>query len=58
MINFVQNKGDDMYQAWARFKQMLHAFPHHMQTNEVLAHTFIEGFKYNARALLSSAVGK
>jgi len=46
-----------MYQAWARFKQMLNACPHHMQTNEVLAHTFFEGLDYNARALLNSSVG-
>ncbi|XP_049358690.1 uncharacterized protein LOC125823346 [Solanum verrucosum] len=46
-----------MYQAWARFKQMLNACPHHMQTNEVLDHTFFEGLDYNARVLLNSATG-
>lgn len=44
-----------MYQAWAHFKHMLNACPHHMQTNEVLAHTFFEDLDYNARALLNSA---
>ena len=44
-----------MYQAWARFKQMLNAFPYHMQTNEVLVHAFFEGLEYNARSLLNSA---
>ncbi|XP_015168673.1 uncharacterized protein [Solanum tuberosum] len=57
IINFVQNQGEDMYQAWARFKQMLISCPHHMQTNKVLAHTFFEGLDYNARSLLNSAVG-
>jgi len=57
IINFVQKQGEDMYQAWARFKQMLIACPHHMQTNEVLAHTFFEGLDYNARSLLNSAAG-
>jgi len=46
-----------MYQAWVRFKQMLNACPHHMQTNEVLAHIFFEGLDYNARVLLNSAAG-
>ncbi|XP_049406133.1 uncharacterized protein LOC125869732 [Solanum stenotomum] len=55
IINFVQKQGEDIYQAWARFKQMLIACPHHMQTNEVLAHTFFEGLDYNAHSLLNSA---
>ncbi|XP_049394593.1 uncharacterized protein LOC125858851 [Solanum stenotomum] len=57
IINFAQKQGDDMYQAWARFKQMLNACPHHMQTNEVLCHTFFEVLDYNARSLLNSAAG-
>uniref|UniRef100_A0A0V0GYU3 Putative ovule protein n=1 Tax=Solanum chacoense TaxID=4108 RepID=A0A0V0GYU3_SOLCH len=36
---------------------MLNVCPHHMQTNEVLAHTFFEGLDYNAHALLNSAAG-
>ena len=46
-----------MYQAWACFKKMLNGCPQHMQTNEVLAHTFFEGLEYNARALLNSVAG-
>ena len=46
-----------MYQDWAHFKQMLKACPHHMQTNEVLAHAFFEVLEYDARSLLNSAVG-
>ena len=46
-----------MYQVWARFKQMLIAFPYNMKTNEVLAHAFFEGLGYNARSLLNSAGG-
>lgn len=57
ITNFVQKNGEDMYQAWAHFKQMLNACPHHMQTNEVLAHAFFEGLGYNARSLLNSAGG-
>ncbi|KAK4721421.1 hypothetical protein R3W88_011654 [Solanum pinnatisectum] len=57
LLSFTQNQGEDMYQAWACFKQMLNACPHHMQTNKVLAHTFFEGLDYNARVLLNSAVG-
>lgn len=34
---------------------MLSAFPHHMKTNEVLAHVLFEGLEYNARSLLNSA---
>ncbi|XP_015163283.1 uncharacterized protein [Solanum tuberosum] len=54
---FKQNQGEDMYQTWAHFKQMLNAWLHHMQTNEVLAHTFFEGLDYNACVLLNSAAG-
>ncbi|KAK4717940.1 hypothetical protein R3W88_016278 [Solanum pinnatisectum] len=57
IINFVQKQGEDIYQAWARFKQMLNSCPHHMKTNEVLAQTFFEGLDYNACALLNSAAG-
>ncbi|XP_004245361.1 uncharacterized protein [Solanum lycopersicum] len=46
-----------MNQAWACFKQMLNVFPHHMQTNEVLAPAFFEGLEYNARSFLNSAAG-
>ena len=45
ITNFAQKHGKDMYQAWAHFKQMLNACPHHIQTNEVLAHAFFEGLE-------------
>ncbi|XP_049414569.1 uncharacterized protein LOC125877266 [Solanum stenotomum] len=57
IIYFIQKQGEDMYQAWARFKQKCNACPHHMQTNEVLSHTFFEGLDYDAHALLNSAAG-
>ena len=56
-MNFAQKQGEDMYQAWKDFKKMLNSCPHHMQTNEVLAHAFFEGLGYNARSLLNSAGG-
>ena len=46
-----------MYHAWARFKQMLNAFPYHMHTNEVLSQTIYEGLEYNVHALLNSVAG-
>ncbi|KAH0635881.1 hypothetical protein KY289_035796 [Solanum tuberosum] len=57
ILCFRQNQGEDMNQAWARFKQMLNVRLHHMQINEVLAHTFFEGLDYNACVLLNSAAG-
>lgn len=36
---------------------MLSAFAHHMQTNEVLAHTFFKSLNYNVRTLFNNAVG-
>lgn len=46
-----------MYQAWTRFKQMINASPHHMQTNEVLVHAFFESLEYNVCDLLNSGAG-
>ena len=57
ITNIAQKHGKNMYQAWAHFKQMLNALLYHMQTNEVLAHTFFGGLKYNAHSPLNSAVG-
>ena len=37
---------------------MLHSCPHHIHTNEVLAHAFFKGLEYNARALLNSAISE
>jgi len=48
ILSFKQKNGEDMYQAWARFKQLLNACPHHYQANVVLVHTFLKGFDYNA----------
>ena len=44
-----------MYQAFVRFNQMFNIFQHHMQSNEVLAHTFFKGLAYSDCALLNTA---
>ncbi|XP_019240098.1 PREDICTED: uncharacterized protein LOC109220092 [Nicotiana attenuata] len=40
-----QKSGESLYSAWERFKGLLRDCPHHNQTNEILAHTFIEGLE-------------
>ena len=55
IIKFSQKHGEDMSQAWIRFKQMLNAFPHYMKSNEVIAHTFIDVLEYIVRGLFYNA---
>ncbi|KAH0773652.1 hypothetical protein KY290_010789 [Solanum tuberosum] len=55
--SFRQKGGENLYQAWDRFKSMLLSCPHHHQANEVLVHTFIEGLEPNTKILLDSADG-
>ncbi|XP_070006757.1 uncharacterized protein [Nicotiana sylvestris] len=43
IVAFKQKAGESLYSAWERFKGLLRDCPHHNQTNEVLAHTFIKG---------------
>lgn len=57
ITTFAQNHGEDIYQVWKPFKQLLNSFPYHMHTNEEFSHTFFEGLEHNTRALLNSAVG-
>jgi len=57
ILSFRQNGGENLYQAWDRFKSLLLSCPHHHQANEVLVHTFIEGLEPNTKILLDSAAG-
>lgn len=43
IIKFAQKHGEDMSQELVCLNQMLNASPHHIQTNEVFAHTLFEG---------------
>ncbi|XP_060183058.1 uncharacterized protein LOC132613012 [Lycium barbarum] len=42
IMSLRQKNRENLYQAWERLKGLLRDCPHHHQTNEVLAHTFIE----------------
>ncbi|XP_015164041.1 uncharacterized protein [Solanum tuberosum] len=57
IMSFKQKGGENLYQAWDRFKSMLMSCPHHHQSNEVLVHTFIEGLEPNTNILLDSTAG-
>ncbi|XP_015160406.1 uncharacterized protein [Solanum tuberosum] len=57
ILSFRQKGGENLYQAWDRFKLKLLSCPHHHQANEVLVHTFIEGLEPNTKILLDSAAG-
>ncbi|XP_015159333.1 uncharacterized protein [Solanum tuberosum] len=57
ILSFRQKGGENLYQAWDRFKSLLQSCPHHHQANEVLVHTFIEGLEPNTKILLDSAAG-
>ena len=50
-MSFRQKRGENLYQAWDKFKSMLLRCPHHHQANEVLVHTFIKGFEPGGQAL-------
>lgn len=57
ILSFKKREGENLYQAWDRFKSMLKNCPHHHQANEVLVHTFIEDLDPNTKILLDSAEG-
>ncbi|XP_015165453.1 uncharacterized protein [Solanum tuberosum] len=57
ILSFRQKGGENLYQAWERFKSMLLSCPHHHQVNKVLVHIFIKGLEPNTKTLLDSAVG-
>ncbi|XP_060182342.1 uncharacterized protein LOC132612007 [Lycium barbarum] len=57
IISFRQKNGKNLYQAWERFKGLLRDCPHHHQTNQVLAHTFIENLDAQHKSSLDTAAG-
>ncbi|XP_060202088.1 uncharacterized protein LOC132630527 [Lycium barbarum] len=57
IMSFRQKNGENLYQAWERFKGLLRDCPHHHQTNEVLAHTFIESLNAQHKSLLDTVAG-
>ncbi|XP_075080547.1 uncharacterized protein LOC107806844 [Nicotiana tabacum] len=57
IVAFKQKAGESLYSAWERFKGLLKDCPHHNQTNEVLAHTFIEGLHFETNIVVDAAAG-
>ncbi|XP_060182851.1 uncharacterized protein LOC132612778 [Lycium barbarum] len=57
IMSFRQKNGENLYQAWERFKGLLRDCPHHHQTNKVLAHTFIESLDAQHKSSLDTAAG-
>nr|XP_016494892.1 PREDICTED: uncharacterized protein LOC107814074 [Nicotiana tabacum] len=57
IVAFKQKAGESLYSAWERFKGLLRDCPHHIQTNEVLAHTFIEGLHAETKIVVDAAAG-
>nr|XP_009600328.1 uncharacterized protein LOC104095814 [Nicotiana tomentosiformis] len=57
MVAFKQKAGESLYSTWERFKGLLKDCPHHNQTNEVLAHTFIEGLHPETKIMVDAAAG-
>ncbi|XP_070037265.1 uncharacterized protein [Nicotiana tomentosiformis] len=57
IVAFKQKAGESLYSAWERFKGLLRDCPHHNQTNEVLAHTFIEGLYPETKIVVDAAAG-
>ncbi|XP_009782549.1 uncharacterized protein [Nicotiana sylvestris] len=57
IVAFKQKAGGSLYLAWERFKGLLRGCPNHNQTNEVLAHTFIEGLHSEIKIVVDAATG-
>nr|XP_016464202.1 PREDICTED: uncharacterized protein LOC107787183 [Nicotiana tabacum] len=57
IVAFKQKAGESLYSAWERFKGLLRDCPYHNQTNEVLAHTFIEGLHPETKIMVDVAAG-
>nr|XP_009796630.1 PREDICTED: uncharacterized protein LOC104243174 [Nicotiana sylvestris] len=57
IVAFKQKAGESLYSAWERFKGLLRDCPHHNQTNEVLAHTFIEGLHSKTKIVVDAVAG-
>ncbi|XP_016487054.1 uncharacterized protein LOC107807225 [Nicotiana tabacum] len=57
IVTFKQKSGASLYSALERFNGLLRDCPHHNQTNEVLAHTFIEGLHLEIKIVVDAAAG-
>nr|XP_009770100.1 PREDICTED: uncharacterized protein LOC104220838 [Nicotiana sylvestris] len=57
IVAFKQKAGESLYSAWERFKGLLRECPHHNQTNEVLAHTFIERLHAETKIVVDVPAG-
>nr|XP_016467334.1 PREDICTED: uncharacterized protein LOC107789967 [Nicotiana tabacum] len=57
IVTFKQKSGESLYSAWERFKGVLRDCPHHNETNEVLAHTFIEELHPETKIMVDDAAG-
>nr|XP_009620127.1 uncharacterized protein LOC104112008 [Nicotiana tomentosiformis] len=57
IVAFKQREIQSLYAAWERFKGLLRDCPHHNQTNEVLAHTFIEGLHPETKIVVDATAG-
>ncbi|XP_060182452.1 uncharacterized protein LOC132612136 [Lycium barbarum] len=57
IMSFRQKSGENLYQAWERFKGLLRDCLHHHQTNKVLAHTFIESLDAQHKSSLDTGAG-
>ena len=56
-MSFRQRDGESLYSAWERFKSLLRDYSHHNQSNEVLAHTFVEGLNQHTKIVVDAAAG-
>ncbi|XP_070050239.1 uncharacterized protein [Nicotiana tomentosiformis] len=57
IVTFKQKSGESLYSAWERFQGVLRDCPHHNETNEVLAHTFIEELHPETKIMVDDAAG-
>ncbi|XP_062104565.1 uncharacterized protein LOC133815778 [Humulus lupulus] len=57
--NFCQFKGESLYDAWERFKELLQKCPHHGHgiVKWMLVHTFYNVLRGNTRTIIDAAVG-
>ena len=55
--NFFQYKGENFYETWERFKNLLRKFPHHSFTKWMQVHHFYNGLSEPTRTLIDASVG-
>ncbi|XP_019240364.1 PREDICTED: uncharacterized protein LOC109220352 [Nicotiana attenuata] len=54
---WLKKAGESLYSAWERFKGLIRDCPHHNQTRELLAHTFVEGLHLETKIVVDAAAG-